>query len=352
MEQIQKLQAMLGEITKPAFLVENDIVVAYNSYARPYAISEGMHIQDIIPADYEAYSTFQGERMFLTVSIGRAKFRGAVTALGEYRLFTMDTMSDSPELQALALAAMKLTRPLSALSNSLHHLEGIPDELNGDIQQSYLQIRRIVDNMADAVDLESASSGLMSCDLGALFRETLEKAQTYLSYAGVTLNCDIMPFSAFGLANERLLRRAIYNMLANAVKFTDEGGTICISLSKHEDRILFTVTDGGSQSGLSPAGMFNRYTRQPGLEDPRHGIGLGMSFIHAAASTHGGTVFVQQTADRRTQVTMTLQIRRDSKTVLRTPVLIPDIYGGYDPALIELSEVLPSGLYKNECPFL
>ena len=144
-----------------------------------------------------------------------------------------------------------------------------------------------------------------------------------------------------------MLARAIYNLLSNAAKFSDAECLIDAALSRSGNRILFTVcTKPSALSSIELSTMFHRYKREPGLEDPRFGMGLGMTMIHTAATAHGGTVLVEQ-PDDVLRVTFTMAVKTSHDGTVRSPILLPDIYGGMDQALIELSDVLPTELYKN-----
>ena len=94
--------------------------------------------------------------------------------------------------------------------------------------------------------------------------------------------------------------------------------------------------------------LFSRYAREPGVEDGRFGIGLGLVLIRSAAQQHGGTVLVDQPTESGTRVTMTLHIRPVSSDYVRSPILKVDYAGERDHGLLELSDVLPADLYKPQ----
>ena len=43
-----------------------------------------------------------------------------------------------------------------------------------------------------------------------------------------------------------------------------------------------------------PLSIFHRYLRQPGIEDSRFGLGLGIRMVHSAAQKHGGTLLISR----------------------------------------------------------
>jgi len=73
-----------------------------------------------------------------------------------------------------------------------------------------------------------------------------------------------------------------------------------------------------------------------------------MVLIRNAAAAHGGTVLIDQPEGSGTRVTMTLAVRQNTGTQLRSPVLRVDYAGERDHCLLELSETLPAHLYETE----
>ena len=68
--------------------------------------------------------------------------------------------------------------------------------------------------------------------------------------------------------------------------------------------------------------------------------------VRIAAANHGGTVLVHGN-DAGTRITMTLAIRPEPATRLRSPLMVPDYSGGWDHALVELADSLGSENYKT-----
>ena len=151
----------------------------------------------------------------------------------------------------------------------------------------------------------------------------------------------------FTQGNYELLERAVYNLLSNAVKFSDKTGEITVTLNQTGKSVFLTIEDNGESIAQDLyATLFSRYQRQPGIEDGRFGIGLGLALVRSAASVHGGTVLVTGNKSGGTRVTFSIAARPSSEDTVRTPALkLSDYAGGSDHALVELSDVLPHELY-------
>ena len=179
-----------------------------------------------------------------------------------------------------------------------------------------------------------------------MFHDIFEKIQTQLEATNVALTYTGLSECVYGLANEGQLERAVLNIVSNAMKFMPEGGSICASLTRQQNMLHLSIQDSGSGIAQTVLGnVFTRYQRQPGIEDSRYGIGLGMVLIRNAAADHGGTVLLDSPENKGTRVTMTLAIRQESP-VLRTPV-IPPMVDSSRQILTELSDILSWEFYKK-----
>lgn len=349
MEQLNDLQTMLDRMDCPAFLAQDGQIRAVNRGAEQRMAEPGMAVGELLITGQEEYANFTNGSLYVTVSLGGSVYRCTVTKLQDRELFTLDESTAGKDLQALALAAAQLRIPVSELSLEMDRLQQSDSELIGMMNQTIHRLQRIIGNMSDAAAFAEAAPQKSMQEICGLFREILEKSQVLLSHAGIELQYKLPSEPIYTLADGEMLTRAVYNLLSNASKFATPQKPVEVTLKKVHSKLYLTVCDNGQ--GVAPSQrstMFTRYKRQPGIEDPRYGIGLGMALIHSAAAAHGGTVLVEHPQGKGTRITMSLSIEKGSGNVVRTPILRPDLYGGRDPALIELSDVLPHSLYKNK----
>jgi PAS domain S-box-containing protein len=96
-------------------------------------------------------------------------------------------------------------------------------------------------------------------------------------------------------ADQALLQQALYNLVDNAIKFTEPGGEVIIRLNLLEDRVVYIIEDNGI--GISPADqqyLFDRFfksTSQQRLE--AGGSGLGLAIANSIADKHSGKITVK-----------------------------------------------------------
>jgi len=98
------------------------------------------------------------------------------------------------------------------------------------------------------------------------------------------------------LADPVRLRQIIVNLVANAIKFTDEG-SVRVSLAYHGSQLLFSVSDTGI--GISDSGkehLFEKFFQADSSISRRFGgTGLGLSIVHDLIALMGGTIEVEST---------------------------------------------------------
>lgn len=331
----------------PAFSVRDNRIFTVNSAARDLPLQPGMALLPLLHTGREEYEAFTGGYLYLTLTLEDQVFGAAVTRQDGQDLFLLDAVPDEA-LRAMALAARELRDPLCSLMIAADRLEPQNESQQYQlscISRSILQLQRILGNMSDAGQTHP-SVRMEIGDYSAFFRELLEKAQTLTANSGLTLTYQGLSDPVFGRMDREVLERAVWNMLNNAIKFTPDGGEIQARLTRKGKLLAFQVQDSGS--GIPQGRMqdlFHRYQRQPGIEDSRYGVGLGMVLIRNAATQHGGTVLIDQPAGSGTRITLTLPMRQDGTQPLRSPRV--DYAGEQDHGLLELSEFLPPEWYRD-----
>lgn len=341
MNQSSDYESILSQIHQPAFIVQDGLITAINQNAANRFIETNIAADDLISQGKEEYSQLQNGTLYLSINLCGTDYPCVVTCLEDGKLFTVETETVPSELRVLSLAAQQLSFPISELTMLLDQLQDHPKK--AQINQNLSRLKRIIRNMADTARYEGTNPNLHYCNATAVLAEILEKSQTLLSQSGIKLTYQLPDQPVYSMINQEMLRRAIYNLLSNAAKFSSNQA-VGVKLTRTGSKLYFTVTSQ-SCSKNTVGNPFNRYLRQPGLEERKYGLGLGMSLIHAAAVVHGGTVLVEQNKKDQFRITVTLSVTKNDDSFVRSPILFPDVYGGNDQALVELSDVLSSELY-------
>lgn len=357
MEQYQDTMAMLDLIIHPAFCVKNGVIVRVNKAAAGMLIEEGCQITALLSTGHAEYSEFNGGCLYLTLQLSGAAYGASVVRMEGFDIFLLEDETDHAELRAMALAAQNLREPLSSVmsmaSSLMTTVENANDPAATDqmarLNRGLFQMLRILGNMSDADRYRTnAPSRMETKDIRALLGELFERLTVMTGHAGITLRFTNLADSLYCLVDSEKLERAVYNIFSNAMKFTPKGGCIDAKLSLRENRLYLVIQDSGTGIPENQRGsVYSRFLRQPGLDDSRQGIGLGMVLIRSAATAHGGTVLIEQPRELGLRLTMTMEIRQNRDGLVRSPGLQVDYAGEWDHSLIELSESLPAAVYAD-----
>lgn len=342
MEEERKIFVLLEQIPHPGFLVQEDRIWRVNQAAQAMLLAPGQAFSPMITTGREEYADFQEGQISLMLHIGGQAQEAVVSRMGDADLVLLDCPEESEEFRSMALVSMELRAPLMQAISSAQQLSG-DNPAAAKMNQSLMQMLRLVSNLSD-ISRYRAGCRMELRDVDSFLLELFEKARSLtegrcsLSYTGLN-----QPL--FSLIDPEQLERAVWNILSNCVKFTPQGGHIQCSLSRRGHLLRLTIQDSGSGIAENVLGnLFQRYQRQPGIEDNRYGLGLGLSMVRTVAANHGGTVLVHSD-ETGTRITMTLPIRQDTTTQLRSPVFRPDYTGGWDHGLVELSDCLSPEWY-------
>lgn len=355
MEQKESNPGILDLMIQPAFTVKNGIIEKVNEAGSKYLLDSGMAIEDLLLTGKNEYREFQEGCLYLTVSVAGIPCGASVRKIDGVDVFILEQDADHAQLQAMALAAQELRMPLSNVMTVADRLFPVTEDAEdptvkeqvAQINRGLFQMLRIISNMSDAYRYEQQTEPKMAVtNISGLIEEIFQHSAEQLHYGGKKLLLENNAKTVFGLADQEKLERAIYNIISNAVKFSSHDGQIYARLSRRNSMLYLTVQDEGGTQPMQ-ANIHARFRRQPGLEDSRFGIGLGMVMIRAAAAAHGGTVLISHPEEGGTKITMSIAINQDIEPVVRSSDLRIDYAGERDHTLVELSDVLPFCVFES-----
>ncbi len=351
MEEQKEILAMLELIMAPAFCVKDGVVTQANQAAQQMMIEPDAMLAPMIGADMDAYGSFTEGCLCLTLNIAGIPTSASVRRINDVDIFVLDQFEEDSQMQAFALAAHSLRIPLADILGETEQLATENPEALARIRHRLVQMNRLILNMSDISRYSNGRAHLGLQNVSAVVDEIFERAEALVSQTGITMHYEVPEENILCLIDKELLERAIHNLISNSLKFTDQGGHIEAKLYRREKRLYLQIRDNGS--GIPAAvlnNIFTRFKRQPGLESPQNGLGIGMSLVRAAAAAHMGTVLVTQPECGGTQITLSFPIRTKSETDLQSNTkfsLWVDYAGEQDHGLLELSDALPHSLYKK-----
>jgi signal transduction histidine kinase len=221
----------------------------------------------------------------------------------------------------LARMSHELRTPLNAIigfsevlaRRSFGPLEPKQAEYVGDVVDSGQHLLALVD---DLLDLAKVETGTVELDIGQVDLATLLGASLALfeEQAGrlrVALHLEVDPGAGAIEADARKLKQVVFNLLANAVRFTPAGGRVTLGADRAGDRVRIWVSDTGP--GIAPQeqeAIFEEFRQgTPAEEDPR-GTGLGLPMARRLVELHGGRLGVKSEVGAGSTFTAELPVRQ------------------------------------------
>ncbi len=180
-----------------------------------------------------------------------------------------------------------------------------------DIHASSLHLLQIINDILDVSKIEAGMVTLhdAAIDFTAIAGACCRLVRTKAEAGEITLTLDVPDDLPSILADERMLKQVILNLLSNALKFTAKGGSILLQARPHQaGGLSFVVKDTGI--GIARED-FDKIFRPFGQVDSSltrkfEGTGLGLPLTKGLVELHGGTIVLESEVGRGTCVTVTL----------------------------------------------
>ena len=128
----------------------------------------------------------------------------------------------------------------------------------------------------------------------------------------------ITPKIVYG--DKDLIHQVVYNLIENAVKFTNEGGYIAFTIIEDADRTTFTVTNSGTGIKKSEIPLvFERfYKTDKSRSKDKKGLGLGLYLVKSIIRLHGGEIEADSEYGEFTRFRFYLPRKKDSAKRAKT----------------------------------
>jgi signal transduction histidine kinase len=160
----------------------------------------------------------------------------------------------------------------------------------------------------DILDLASIDNGALALDLEEVdvaksIAQAATGLQDRLADSQLRLQVDIAPQTGPLRADPKRLRQILFNLLSNAIGFSQPGQTIRVSAGRIGGEIRITVADEGR--GIPDEvkeKVFDRFESHS-LGSRHRGVGLGLSMVRSIVELHGGRVELDSALGQGTRVT-------------------------------------------------
>jgi signal transduction histidine kinase len=216
-------------------------------------------------------------------AVERVREEFAADCSGDLRTF-------ASAISTYAGHALRRVRRANADTTLVHQLEGII--------RNARQVSNLVGDLLDAGRVEVGGGELApsEVDLVPLVEQAIDQARAMTTRHRFRLDVPASLPPAY--CDPNLVRRALVNVLSNAIKYWPDGGQIGVRVRPQLDGIFISVRDRGL--GIPPDRLervFERFFRV--VDDPaRRGIrgnGLGLYLVREVIEAHGGTAWIEST---------------------------------------------------------
>jgi PAS domain S-box-containing protein len=203
----------------------------------------------------------------------------------------------------LAMLAHELRNPLAPISTASELLRLSIDDPKRVAKASNIisrQVRHMTDLVNDLLDVSRVTRGLVklspaTLDLRDAARAAIEQVRPLLESRGHGLTVEVGTEPLWVRADRTRVIQIISNILANAAKYTLDGGQIALRAGFEGDRILVEVEDNGTgiDARLLPH-IFDLFTQAERTPDrSQGGLGIGLALVKSLVTLHGGEVAVR-----------------------------------------------------------
>ena len=237
-----------------------------------------------------------------------------VSALNE--LLSRLQQSFQRERRFTADAAHELRTPLAALKI---HCENLSQQLRDPEPRSDCErmltglagMNRVVEQLLQLsrLDPQEHLPDSSPVDLRALCQEMIGDQIGFAIQRDIDLGLAAPDRALYIEGNAFYVSLMLRNLIDNALRYTQPGGEVTLTLSRNKDRVRLSVTDSGP--GLDDAAksrVFERFYRQ---SQQGTGSGLGLSIVKLIADLHGAQIRLQDREDGHSGLVVQVDFGRD-----------------------------------------
>lgn len=231
----------------------------------------------------------------------RTRMQGsdAIRTLGR----TFDEMADAIEAdremerRLTADVAHELRTPLQAIQATVEAMQDgvLPaDEVRlGVVRDETVRLSRLADGILELTRLERGTVPMRTerLDLADPVRTAIDAHRALIEAAGLSVREEIRGGIPV-IGDSDRLTQAVGNLISNAVRYTEEGGSVWVRTGIEGDRAVVEVADSGI--GIAEEDLENVFRRFWRADDARDratgGLGIGLVMVKEIVERHGGTV--------------------------------------------------------------
>lgn len=207
------------------------------------------------------------------------------------------------------------------------------------IKQNALRLLKLINDLLEVVRLETGHLVLddKPVDLAELVPGLVDSVRNLAQNKGLTLTVERGNEPLVIRGDQTRLEKVFLNLLTNAVKFTEPGGTICSRLARNNGNACIEIEDTGI--GISDSELpyvFDRFRQVDGSTTRKYqGLGLGLALARDLVTEHGGTLTARSVLGRGSIFAVNIPLAGDPRKLpmhVDTPPTADPIVRMYEDA--------------------
>jgi PAS domain S-box-containing protein len=197
-------------------------------------------------------------------------------------------------------ASHDLKTPLSAMMLKVNLLERVNDprkrlQLQDEIHERATYLSRLIDDLFELSQIQGGTDRIIdTIDLNDIVRDVKRDSAPLAEEKHLTFMLDLTDDDTTLKGNAQELKRAVTNLVGNAIRYTPQG-RITVRTRSNNDRVFLSVQDTGI--GIKPEAqdhIFERFFRtEAARTSEEQGTGLGLAIVRAILDHHGGGIRVE-----------------------------------------------------------
>lgn len=267
----------------------------------------------------------------LTLASVFAAFVAAISAWSDHRLYKIHIQRLKTELEYTRLQierrgllanelAHEIKNPIAAILCSVETLDLVlGDSIDKDHRKSFKYIKEfsqaLLRQISDFIDVTRAEGGTLSAyPTDVDLKGTIDSVAGLLSSSAIQrrikVNFEKDDSLSWVYADSRHVKQIIFNLLHNAIKFTNPGGTVEVSIEASHENSMIVVVVRDSGIGIPTeklSRVFDPYARISEEKQGEEGVGLGLTLAKALTELNGGTIRIDSVLGVGTTVEVCLR---------------------------------------------
>ena len=198
------------------------------------------------------------------------------------------------------------------LQDAIQHDPAVAERFAANLAKEATRLSLLIQDLLDLARLDQAQTDEEMVPLSGVVRDVVQDSEELAAQKQLTLETSVADGIATSGRGQDLALLA-RNLLENAIRYTPEGGKICVGLKAQSGRAVLSVQDTGI--GIPAKDLPRIFERFYRVDKARAretgGTGLGLSIVRHIAESHGGSVVAESELGVGTTFTVSLPMKSE-----------------------------------------